>query len=76
MARATAACGEQTRRLLDLFDRRGIKATFFVLGWVADRQRDLVREIHARGHEVAAHSYWHKLVFEMTPEEFREDLRA
>jgi polysaccharide deacetylase family protein (PEP-CTERM system associated) len=66
---------EQTRRLLDLFDRRGIKATFFALGWVADRQRDLIREIHARGHEVAAHSYWHKLVFEMTPEEFRADLR-
>jgi polysaccharide deacetylase family protein (PEP-CTERM system associated) len=66
---------EQTRRLLDLFDRRGIKATFFALGWVADRQHDLIREIHARGHEVAAHSYWHKLVFEMTPEEFRADLR-
>jgi polysaccharide deacetylase family protein (PEP-CTERM system associated) len=65
----------QTRRLLDLFDTRGIKATFFALGWVADRQRDLIREIHRRGHEVAAHSYWHRLVFEMTPEEFREDLR-
>jgi polysaccharide deacetylase family protein (PEP-CTERM system associated) len=65
----------QTRRLLDLFDGRGIKATFFVLGWVGDRQRDLIREIHRRGHEVAAHSYWHKLVFEMSPEEFREDLR-
>ncbi len=65
----------QTRRLLDLFDGRGIRATFFVLGWVADRQRELIKEIHARGHEVAAHSYWHKLVFEMTPEEFREDLR-
>lgn len=65
----------QTRRLLDLFDEHGIKATFFVLGWVADRQRALVKEIHQRGHEVAAHSYWHRLVFEMTPEEFREDLR-
>lgn len=66
---------QQTRRLLDLFDQHGLKATFFVLGWVADRQRALVKEIHRRGHEVAAHSYWHRLVFEMTPAEFREDLR-
>jgi polysaccharide deacetylase family protein (PEP-CTERM system associated) len=65
----------ETRRLLDLFEARGVRATFFVLGWVAERQRALVREIHQRGHEVAAHSYWHKLVFEMTPEAFREDLR-
>jgi polysaccharide deacetylase family protein (PEP-CTERM system associated) len=66
---------EQTRRLLDLFESHGIKATFFVLGWVADRHRTLVKEIHDRGHEVAAHSYWHRLVFEMTPDEFREDVR-
>lgn len=66
---------QQTRRLLDLFESRGITATFFALGWVAERQRSLIKEIHARGHEVAAHSYWHRLVFEMTPEEFREDLR-
>lgn len=65
---------DQTRRLLDLYDRHQIKATFFVLGWVAERNRALVREIHHRGHEVAAHSYWHRLVFDMTPAEFREDL--
>ena len=66
---------QQTRRLLDLYDQHSIKATFFVLGWVAERNRALVREIHDRGHEVAAHSYWHRLVFDMTPLEFREDLR-
>jgi polysaccharide deacetylase family protein (PEP-CTERM system associated) len=65
----------QTRRLLDLFDAHGVKATFFILGWVAERHRGLVKEIHARGHEVAAHSYWHRLVFEMTPTELRADLR-
>lgn len=65
---------QQTRRLLDLYDTHGIKATFFTLGWVAERNRELVREIHDRGHEVAAHSYWHRLVFDMTPQEFREDL--
>ena len=66
---------DQTRCLLDLFDSHGVKGTFFVLGWVADRHRSLVREIHDRGHEVAAHSYWHRPVYETTPEEFRTDLR-
>lgn len=65
----------QTKTLLDLFDARGTKGTFFVLGWVAERHKALVREIHDRGHEVAAHSYWHKLVFETQPVEFREDLK-
>ena len=50
-------------------------ATFFVLGWVADRFPDLVSEIHAGGHEIGAHSYWHRLIYEQTPEEFREDLQ-
>jgi polysaccharide deacetylase family protein (PEP-CTERM system associated) len=65
----------QTRRLLDLFEAHGVRGTFFCLGWVADRIRPLIQEIHRRGHEVAAHSYWHRLVFDMTPDEFREDLR-
>lgn len=66
---------DETRRLLDLFDAHRVRATFFVLGWVAERHRSLIREIADRGHEVAAHSYWHRLVFEMSPAEFREDLR-
>ncbi|MCC7387041.1 MAG: DUF3473 domain-containing protein [Deltaproteobacteria bacterium] len=65
----------QTRRLLDLFEAHQVRATFFVLGWVAERHPSLVREIHRRGHEIAAHSYWHRLVYELTPEEFRADLR-
>lgn len=63
-----------TRRLLELLRRRGVRATFFVLGWVARRQPDLVREIHAEGHEIAAHSFWHRLVYRMSREEFRDDL--
>ena len=59
-----------TRRLLNLFDDRGIKATFFVLGWVARRSPELIREIHRRGHEVASHGMSHKLVYDQTPEEF------
>lgn len=65
----------QTRRILDLFDAHAVKATFFVLGWVGERHPGLVREIARRGHEIAAHSYWHRLVYQMSPEEFRADLR-
>jgi polysaccharide deacetylase family protein (PEP-CTERM system associated) len=64
-----------THRLLDLFDEFGTKATYFTLGWVADKFPGLVREIHERGHEVACHGFWHRPVFSLTPEAFREDLR-
>lgn len=59
-----------TRRLLALFAESGLKATFFVLGWVARRSPELVREIHQQGHEVASHGMSHKLVFDQTPQEF------
>jgi len=62
-----------TRRLLDLFERSNLHATFFVLGWVARRSPDLIREIARRGHEVASHGMSHKLVFNQTPEEFRSE---
>ena len=64
-----------TQRLLDVLDRHGVLGTFFVLGWVADRFPGLVRQIVDRGHEVGSHSYWHRLVYEATPAQFREDLR-
>lgn len=64
-----------TRRLLDLFDETGVKATCFILGWVAERQPKLVAEIVQRGHEPACHSYWHRLIYRLTPVEFREDTR-
>ncbi|MFZ5616663.1 MAG: XrtA system polysaccharide deacetylase [Pseudomonadota bacterium] len=62
------------RRILDLFDRRGTKATFFALGWIAERAPSLIREIVARGHELASHGYDHKKVFDQTPDEFRADV--
>ena len=52
-----------------------VKATFFCLGWIAERYPDLIREIHRQGHEIACHSYDHRLVYHMTPNEFREDIR-
>lgn len=64
-----------TRRILDLFDRFDVKATFFVLGWAARKCPEVVREIVARGHEVGCHSYWHRLVYSLEPTEFRDDLR-
>jgi polysaccharide deacetylase family protein (PEP-CTERM system associated) len=64
-----------TRRLLDLFAAHGVEATFFVLGWVADRYPALVRDIASAGHELACHSYWHRHITRLTPEEFREDTR-
>ena len=61
-------------RLLDLFSARHIEATFFVLGWIAERHPDMVREIARRGHEVASHGYSHTMLTRMTPEEFSADL--
>ncbi|MBC8876209.1 MAG: sugar transferase [Planctomycetes bacterium] len=64
-----------TRRLLALLDRHEVTATFFILGWVARRHARLVREIHEAGHEIGSHGYWHRLIYEQSPIEFRRDLR-
>ena len=64
---------QNTRRLLDIFDEFDVTATFFILGWVAEQTRDLVREIADRGHEVASHGYSHQLVYNQTPELFRDE---
>ena len=64
-----------TDRLLAIFDDAAVKGTFFVLGWVAERYPDLVRRIAAQGHEIASHSYAHRLVYDLTRDGFREDLR-
>ncbi len=62
-----------TERLLGVLAERDVRATFFVLGWVAERTPALVRRIAAAGHEVACHGYSHKLVYTQTPLEFREE---
>jgi peptidoglycan/xylan/chitin deacetylase (PgdA/CDA1 family) len=73
-AMESRVCGN-TRRLLDIFDAYGVRGTFFVLGWLAERYGELVREIAGRGHEVASHGYSHRLVYEQTPAAFRADVR-
>jgi polysaccharide deacetylase family protein (PEP-CTERM system associated) len=65
-----------TEKLLDLFAECGLRATFFVLGWVARRHPTLVRRIAAGGHEIASHGMDHALVYTQTPERFREETRA
>jgi polysaccharide deacetylase family protein (PEP-CTERM system associated) len=64
-----------TQRLLTIFDEVGITATFFILGWVAERFPELVREIGSQGHEIACHGYQHRLVYDQTPSSFRDDIR-
>lgn len=64
-----------THGLLDLLARHEARATFFTLGWVAERFPGLIRDIVRAGHEVASHSYWHRRVTTLTPAAFREDLR-
>ncbi len=66
--------GDSTRHLLDLFARFDVRATFFVLGWVADRDPALVLAIAQGGHEIGCHSYWHRRIYTQTPGEFRADL--
>lgn len=61
--------------VLDLFDRAGVKGTFFTLGWVAARYPALIRRITDAGHEIASHGWDHQRVFTMRPEEFRADLQ-
>jgi polysaccharide deacetylase family protein (PEP-CTERM system associated) len=64
-----------TERLLALFEEAKVRATFFVLGWVAERQPGLVARIASLGHEIASHGYGHRLVYDQTPEQFRDDVR-
>ena len=66
---------QNTLKALDLLDEYGTKATFFVLGWIAEQNPGLIREIVARGHEVASRGYYHRSLKNLTDEEFREDLR-
>jgi polysaccharide deacetylase family protein (PEP-CTERM system associated) len=66
---------QNTNRLFELFASRDVRGTFFFLGWVAERFPALIRQAVLLGHEIACHSYWHRLVYRLSPEEFREDTR-
>jgi len=61
--------------ILDALRGARVRATFFVLGWIAERHGEIVRRVAGEGHEIAAHGYDHRLVYDLSPEEFRADLR-
>jgi polysaccharide deacetylase family protein (PEP-CTERM system associated) len=63
------------QRLLALFERRGARATFFTLGWIAERYPQLVRDIVAGGHELASHGYGHLRASDQSRDEFLDDIR-
>jgi len=66
---------DNTRRILEILNQAGTRATFFILGVIAERHPEIVHEIRELGHEVASHGYAHKRVYTMTPDSFRDDLR-
>lgn len=66
---------KNTYKILDLLHDYDAKATFFVLGWIAEHFPNLIRTISAAGHEIACHGYNHRLIYDLTPEQFREDAR-
>jgi polysaccharide deacetylase family protein (PEP-CTERM system associated) len=65
---------QNTERILTLLDEAHVKGTFFVLTWNAERHPEVVRRIAAAGHEVACHGYAHRLIYEQSPEAFRDDV--
>jgi polysaccharide deacetylase family protein (PEP-CTERM system associated) len=65
-----------TRSLLDLLDRTGVRATFFVVGWVAERHPRLIEAVRDAGHEIGSHGHQHRRVYDLDPPGFRSDLRA
>lgn len=66
---------KRTRWIIDLVGEYGHRATFFMLGWVAERYPEIAKAAHAAGHEVGTHSYWHRKVYDLSPEEFRADMK-
>ncbi|TAK84353.1 MAG: DUF3473 domain-containing protein [Betaproteobacteria bacterium] len=62
-------------KILETLERHEVRATFFFLGWIAERYPEAVREVARRGHEIGIHGYEHRLIYEQTPEAFEADLR-
>lgn len=67
-------CAREVSLLLDLFDKTGQRATFFSLGWIAEKEPDILKEVARRGHEIGCHGFDHANVSNMTVEEFRRDV--
>lgn len=65
---------QNTANILDFLEKRQQKATFFIIGWIAKKNPVMVKEIADAGHEIGLHSYGHQLIWQQTPDEFRQDL--
>jgi len=66
---------KSTQIILRILLTKNVKATFFVLGWIAERYKELIKEIAEQGHEIACHGYDHKLIYNMTSDQFRDDIK-
>jgi len=66
---------EHTEQILRTLERNKVRATFFILGWIADKYPELVMRIHSSGHEIGSHSFWHRRIYLMPIEDFRKDTR-
>lgn len=67
---------QNMEKILDFLDESDQKATFFCLGWIAEKYPEVIREIDKRGFEVGSHTYMHQLIYEQSRDVFREDLQA
>ena len=68
-------CERNVHRLLALLEEKKVHGTFFILGWIAERSPQLIREISAAGHEIASHGMSHRLIYKQSREEFRSETR-
>jgi len=66
---------KNTQKVLEILESYHVKATFFVLGYIAEKEPEIVKTIAKEGHEIATHGHFHQRIFDLTPEEFEEDLR-
>ncbi|MFQ5787444.1 MAG: XrtA system polysaccharide deacetylase [Thermodesulfobacteriota bacterium] len=66
---------QNTERLLTILSQYNVKSTFFILGWIAEHYPELIKAIHREGHEIACHSYDHRLIYKHSRESFRADIR-
>jgi polysaccharide deacetylase family protein (PEP-CTERM system associated) len=71
----SSRCEPVVDRLLSILAERNLKATFFCLGWMAERHPQIIRRIHDLGHEIGTHSYAHQLAYEQTPDQFTQDFK-
>ncbi len=74
-SRFSSRINENVDRLLCILEESTVSATFFCLGWIAERYPEIIKRIAQQGYEVASHSHYHQLAYEQTPEQFRDDLR-